>query len=233
MADLFSFLRWARDHRLIVARFVPHRIKADEQRVRRYPTEVIEDLCAHMVAPSADPFEALALYLLMFHACTVSELRLAEVPMVLSLSDESLLPTLAESYFVRLSRHRFEPQRPMNRPDTRIDFWTQESHWLKPLLERFEEERRRMVGDVRTPYLFVTPHSLRHMIPVGAGAIRGIVKRATLHAHGSACTAKSLRIRMAAVIADHRGEGLLELLGWRPRQALAYTWLPGEIVQPG
>ena len=48
--------------------------------IRRYDDDVVERLCHYMVAPDADPEEALVLYFIIFHQLTVTEICKAKLP---------------------------------------------------------------------------------------------------------------------------------------------------------
>src|SRR5258708_14270626 len=90
-SHLRMFFDWAELHGFIsrnpltgeVCRITSRTVTSIDQRgnrlevgyaIRRYDDRVIEKLCGYIVSPEADPEEAIILYLIIFHLCTVREL---------------------------------------------------------------------------------------------------------------------------------------------------------------
>ncbi len=115
--------------------------------IQHYSSEVIKHLCAYLTASDADPVEALILYLIIFHACSVWELQHAELPTVFPLRQNIASPRLAEAYYVIVPKPPPSlGDRSPGRPDVRLDFPDKAAPWLKPLLERFECQREQTVS---------------------------------------------------------------------------------------
>ncbi len=145
-ATLHAFFDWAKVNRLVVANPVQRRIPMPPQTIRHYPTSITKQL-GSLSEPSIDPTEGLILYLIIVHTCSVWELQHAQIPSVLPLTEEVPVPRLAEFYYVVLpknapSRGRHSPGRPLGR----LDFPPEAAPWLKPLLERFEQQRQGIGG---------------------------------------------------------------------------------------
>ena len=173
------------------------------------------------------------LYLIIFHALSVWELRHAALPTVLPLRKDIAAPTLAEAYYVNVPKPApTRGDRSPGRPDVRLDFPVKAAPWLKPLLLRFERQRQRMVGDANNRYLFVTPKLARHNTVVSHFFIWKMVQQASQRVLGAACNPNALRKTAGVLFADRAGAGVLHWMGWDDQQAFAYTWALREVVQP-
>jgi hypothetical protein len=175
----------------------------------------------------------LILYLIIVHACSLWELKHAQLPALLPLNETIAVPSLATSYYVVFpkavpSRGRHTP----GRPSRRLDFPPEAAPWLKPLLERFEQQRRAIVKEANNPYLLVASGKAHRKTPVCDDFVEQLVQRASLHILGAACTARLLRQTAAVILADTISAGILPWLGWEEKQAFAYAWVPREIVLP-
>lgn len=231
-STLHKFFDWAKVNHLVVANPVQRRIPMPPQTIRHYPVEITKQL-GSLSDPSIDPTEGLILYLIIVHACSVWELQHAQIPSVLPLTEAVPVPSLAKFYYVVIpkaapSRGRHSP----GRPHSRLDFPPEAASWLGPLLERFEQQRQGIVKETSNPYLFVAPGRAHHNTPVSQAFILNLVKRASLHLLGAACTARLLRQTAAVMLADTISAGILPWLGWDEVQAFAYAWAPREIVFP-
>ena len=232
-ARLFVFFDWLKMNRLVIANPVQRKTAAPEPTIRHYPLEVIKQLIAFITTPDADPIEAVMLYLIIFHALSVWELRHATLPTVLPLRQDIAAPTLAEAYYVNVPRPApTRGDRSPGRPDVRLDFPVKAASWLKPLLLRFERQRQRMVGDAKNHHLFVTPKLARHNTVVSHVLIWKMVQQASLRVLGAACNPNALRKTAGVMFADRAGAGVLHWMGWDDQQAFAYTWASREVVQP-
>jgi hypothetical protein len=104
--------------------------------------------------------------------------------------------------------------------------------WLKPLLVRFESQRRQIVGTVKNAYLLVGRGRARHNTPVRKMFVWRIVRRASLRVLGVACNPSMLRKTAGVLFADRVGGGVLRWMGWHDKQAFAYTWAMREMIHP-
>jgi hypothetical protein len=218
---------------MVIANPVQRKTAAPEPTIRHYPPEVIKQLIAFMTTPDADPVEAVMLYLIIFHALSVWELRHAALPTILPLRQEIATPTLAEAYYVNVPKPApTRGDRSPGRPDVRLDFPAKAAPWLKPLLLRFEHQRQQLVGDANNRYLFVTPKLARHNTVVSHCFIWNMVRQASLYVLGAACNPNALRKTSGVMFADRAGAGVLRWMGWDEQQAFAYTWAARELVLP-
>jgi len=229
---LRGFFAWAKIHHLVLTNPVQRRVPLPQRAIRHYPPSITQRLCS-LSAPGTDPTEGLILYLIIVHACTLWELKHAQLPTLLPLNATIPVPSLAEAYYVVLpkadpSRGRHTP----GRPSRRLDFPPEAACWLKPLLEQFERQRQEMVKGANNPYLFVAPGKAHRQTPMSDEFVRQLVQRASLHILGAACTARLLRQTAAVILADTISAGILPWLGWEEKQAFAYAWVPREIVLP-
>lgn len=229
---LRGFFTWAKAQHLVLANPVQRRVPQPQRTIRHYPPSITQRLCS-LSAPGTDPTEGLILYLIIVHACSLWELKHAQLPALLPLNETIALPSLAASSSVVIpkaapSRGRHTP----GRPDRRLDFPPEAAPWLKPLLEQFEQQRQQIVKGANNPYLLVAPGKAHRKTPVSDEFVRLLVKRASLHILGAACTARLLRQTAAVILADTISAGVLPWLGWEEKQAFAYAWVPREIVLP-
>jgi len=194
---------------------------------------VTKQLCTYITMPGADPVEALTLYLIIFHALSVWELQHAQLPTVFSLRQDIAPPRLAEAYYVLVPKPAPSlGDRSPGRPDVRLDFPAKAAPWLKPLLERFERQRKQMVSNPRNRYLLIAPNKARHNTPVGHVFVWKMVREASLRVLGAACNPNTLRKTAGVMFADRAGAGVLRWMGWDEQQAFAYTWAAREMIQP-
>ena len=229
---LRGFFAWARVHRLVLMNPGKLRVPLPPRTIRHYPPSITQRLCS-LSEPFTDPTEGLILYLIIVHACSLWELKHAQLPTLLPFNETIPMPSLAASYYVVLpkavpSRGRHTP----GRPSGRLDFPPEAASWLKPLLEQFERQRQGIVKETNNPYLLVAPGKAHRKTPVSDEFVRQLVQRASLHILGGACTARLLRQTAAVILADTISAGILPWLGWEEKQAFAYVWAPREIVLP-
>jgi hypothetical protein len=232
-AKLLVFFDWAKINRMVVTNPIQRKIPAPHATITHYPPDVIQKLYTYVVSPDADPLEALTLYLVLFHALSVWELQHVQVPTLLSLHEDVPLPTLADSYYVIVPKP--DPSlgdRSPGRPDIRLDFLPRAEPWLKPLLQRFEDERRATLRNQTNRYLLVAPGRSRHNTPVGKVFVWQVIRRASLRVLGATCSPNTLRKTVAVMFADRAGAGILRWMGWDEQQAFAYTWAERETVHP-
>jgi predicted GIY-YIG superfamily endonuclease len=162
------FFDWAKTNHLVITNPVQRKVTANNPSIEHYTLEVIQDLCRYIPTPDAHPIGALILYLIIFHACSVWELRHAQLPTLYRLHDGIRLPTLAESYHILLpqppsSRGDYSP----GRPNDRVDFPTDAAPWLQPLLDHYEHRRHQVVKNANNRYVLFSSQTAHHNIPVG------------------------------------------------------------------
>ncbi len=214
-AKLLVFFDWLRINRLVVVNPVQRKTPAPAPTIQHYPPEVIKQLCTYITTPNADPLEALILYLIIFHAFSVWELRHAQLPTVFSLRQDMPPPRFAEAYYLIVPKPAPSlGDRSPGRPEVRLDFPTTAAPWLKPLLERFEHQREQVVSNPRNRYLLIAPNKARHNTPVGHVFVWKIVRQASLRVLGAACTPTMLRKTAGVMFADRAGAGVLRWMGW-------------------
>jgi hypothetical protein len=156
------------------------------------------------------------------------------LPNIVPLHQEVSLPSLAESYYIVIPRPSPSlGRRSPGRPRSRLDFPPDIAPWLKPLLERFEGQRKQVVGNAQNRYLIFNSLSRTpRNTPVSTPYIEMIVRRVTEKVLGATCNAKTLR-KTAAVMFARRANGAgLRFMGWKHRQAFAYNWHDRKIVHP-
>ncbi len=232
-AVLRVFFDWAKMTRVSLMNPVQRKLPASALTIRHYTSELIEQLCTSLVDPEADPVEALVLYLIIFHAFSVWELRHAEIPGMYLLESGTWVTTLSETYGVDLPRPRVSRGvHSPGRPQTHIPFPEAALPWLKPLLSRFERARLRSLKNASTKYLLLSPFSSRHNTPVSSMFIQNIVRRASLRVLGGVCNPSTLRKTSGVIFTDQAGSGVLHWHGWDERQAFAYTWAERVLVHP-
>jgi len=172
------------------------------------------------------------LYLVIFHALTIWELRHVTLPTFLPLRQDVTLPGLAESYYVITPKP--EPSlgdRSPGRPDVRLDFPAKAALWLKPLLDRFERQRQLMAPNPQNRYLFINAYTRHRTTPVGHDSIRSTIHKASGRVLGVSCNPNTLRKTAGVMFADRAGAGILRWMGWDDQQAFKYAWAPREEIQ--
>jgi hypothetical protein len=199
--------------------------------VSYYPPEVVKPLCEYMTSPDAEPTEALILYLIIFHGLSGDELRRALIPSEISKAEHRT--TLADAYHLLvpappISCHNHSP----GQPGQRVGFLPECAGWLKPLLERFEQQRQLNLSSESNPYLLVAAIRKKHNVPVGRCFVRLTVRRASLRILNAICLPRLLRMTSAVMIVQRGGAGCLMLMAREGQQAFVYSWAPRRIVHP-
>lgn len=230
-AKLYVFFTWARANHLIAYNPVQRRTPAPDPTIHHYSADVVRELCAYIGSEDADPREAIALFLILFHGLTVWELCHAKVPQVLALNDGSQTVSLADAYYVIVPRPApSKGDRSPGRPSTRVQFPEAARPWLAPLLTRYDYRRRDQLAERKNEYLFVTP--LRHNVPASGSFITNLVTQATLRILGGSCNPNTLRKTCGVLMSERGGGAVLCELGWEANQAFAYLWVPRVTVSP-
>jgi AMP-binding enzyme len=196
--------------------------------------KVIRQLCACIAAVDSDPTEAMSLYLILFHALSVWELRHVRIPVpVRPLRQGTSVPSLSESYYLIVPKPSPSlGDRSPGRPDVRLDFHPSAASWPRNLLDRYEHQRRQIVQNPANEYLFVSSMSARRDMPVGKAFFWHAIRRASLRVLGGAYSPNILRKTVGIMFADRAGAGILHWMGWDDQQAFAYTWAERQIVRP-
>ena len=231
-AKLYVFFEWAHANQLVLRNPVQRKTPAPAPTIRHYASDVIRPLCAYISDPTANPREALLLYLILFHGMSAWELCHAQIPIVANLAGGALtgIP-LVEAYYVIVPRPApSRGNRAPGRPSTRLEFPSAARPWLASLLERYERYRADQLQQRRNDYLFVTP--LRHNIPISRSWINSLVAQATQRILGGACNPNTLRKTCALQLAERGGGAILCELGWNPMQAFVYMWAARVVVAP-
>ena len=181
----------------------------------------------------ADPTEAMCLYLILFHALSVWELRHARIPVVHPLRQDMPVPSFSEAYHLIVPKPSPSVgDRSPGRPDVRLDISASAASWLRGLLDRYEHQRRQIVRNPVNEYLFVSAASARRDMPVGNAFIWNAVRRASRRVLGGACNPNTLRKSVGIMFADRAGAGVLRWMGWGNQQAFAYAWADRQMVHP-
>jgi hypothetical protein len=207
-----------------------------ERGIRRYDDRVVEKLSAYIVTPDADPEVALVLYLIVFHLCTVTELRNAKIPSLAK--DFSDLPALSDSadYECLLvpQREFTRGNRSARRHSTVIKFPPKALPWLVPILRRHYARRREVVRASRHEYLLAGEGRARHNRPVGKDYVRRLVGKASLQILGAAVNPWDLRRTAAAVFAarSRRRGAILTRMGYSEVWATHFNYKETFSLRP-
>lgn len=234
-SNLFTFFEWAEHRQLVHSNPVQCRIRDDEGKITHYSEKIFEKLFAYLKSPQANPEEALALYLIFFHAFKVTELRSAQFTASVPQTDEQSRPSLTENYSLLIAP---QPCPRANNAGRRlslhIDFPSEAAHWLKPLLARFERYRAAAVCNPRNNYLFISSQSARHSTPVSKEYIRRLVTKATRSVLGAVANASTLRRTAGVIFTDEcpRRGVVLTKLGWGTQRANGYTFMRRRVLHP-
>jgi hypothetical protein len=203
--------------------------------IRRYDDYVVAQLCRYIVSPDADPEEALVLYLIIFHLLTVTELRHAKIPSLAAAAEKRASQCdRAEDFEYlqlpvrKLSRGRQSP----GREGSIMKFPKEAASWLRPLLERYFEKRRKGRD---SEYLFVGQfHRTRKNRPVNKRYICELVHRASRRILNGTVNPRDLRGTSAAIMA-HRSKrrgAILTKLGYKSLRATRFNYLESFLLEP-
>ena len=186
-----------------------------------------------MVAPDADPEEALVLYLIIFHLLTVTELRNAKIP---SLAAETPLGDRDRAkdfeYLLLPVRERSRGRHARRRDGPIMRYPKEAAHWLRPLLERYFEKRSRGRD---SEYLFVGQfRPSRNTTPVDPRHIYELVYQASLRVLNGTINPRDLRSTVAAIRADmsKRRGAILTKLGYSSERATRFNYLETFLLTP-
>ena len=206
--------------------------------IQYYPWEVISALLKSIQDPKMPAEEAMVLYLLLHHACSLWELQTVRIPSQClpralgAEPSESLEDTLLLEWRQReLSRNK----QFVGRSGEMLRMEPTDEPWLRDLVRRFIRERNQKLRDPNYPYLFVSVKKSSRRRPVNPRYIRTLVESATARITGRVCTVNMLGKCSKVLYAEFGGhEGFLHLreLGLGDDQARAYSWLKRVKVIP-
>ena len=203
--------------------------------IRRYDDDVVERLCRYIVAPDANPEEALVLYLIIFHLLTVTELCNAKIPSLVAAAETPKGNCDHEKdfeYLVLPVRKRSRGRPVPSRDGPIMKFPKEAAYWLRPLLERYFEKRRRGRD---SEYLFVGQfRPTRNSMPVSQRHIYQLVHQASLRVLNGTVNPRDLRGTSAAIMA-HRSKrrgAILTKLGYKSLRATRYNYLETFLLAP-
>ena len=200
--------------------------------IRRYDDNVVERLCSYMASPEADPEEALVLYLIFFHLLTVTELRNAKIP---SLAAENLPGDCDRArdfeYLLLPVRQLSRGRHLLTREGPIMKYAKEATCWLRPLLERYFEKRKR-IGV--SEYLFAGQYQRTQNRPVGQAHINLLVHRASQRVLNGMVNARDLRNTAAAIMAgkSKRRGAILTKLGYTRAWATRFNYLETFLLEP-
>lgn len=248
LSDLRMFFDWALLHELVTENpardqlcsiralpFANGNGLADDRRIgraiRRYGDEVIMKLGAYIFSPEADAEEALVLYFIIFHLCTVQEVCGLRVPSCVTTN------TNAEGDYEGLL---FTPEkltrghRATRRSRGILKFPPRTAVRLRPLLDSHYENRKRLIKTDQYEYFLAMNNRCRHNKPVSEAYVQSIVKRASLRVlrEGEVCASR-LRITAASLFSkkSKKRSGVLSPLGYRSAHTAAFNYLE-EVILP-
>lgn len=169
------------------------------------------------------------LYLVIAHQLSTEELQRARIPdgpdqgpMKLSEAFAIVVPKRSPSF----GKYR------SGRSSTRVDFPAEAAHWLRPLLERFEQRRQQYIKKDMNRHVFVVPHRARWDTRAGRGYFQACVRRASQRVLGMTCNINTLRKTSAVFWTDIGGPGMIKNMGWSGEHAFVYMWAERQIVVP-
>jgi hypothetical protein len=201
--------------------------------IRRYDDKVVERFFFYMTSPDADPEEALILYLIFFHLLTVTELRNAKIPSLAAAENPTGECDRARDFEylllpVRQSSRGLQSPR---REGPIVKYAKEATCWLRPLLERYFEKRKR-IGV--SEYLFVGRYQMTQNRPVCDTQILDLVQRASQRVLSGVVNPRDLRGTVAAIRADtsKRRGAILTRLGYTRKWATRFNYLETFLLEP-
>lgn len=233
LTSLRSYFRWARINRLIAADPTRNITMKTGKKIRYYPEEFIKQLCEYLGDSEADPREAFALYLILFHGVSIWELQHAQIPVLTSSTGMVQQQPLKDAYCILIPKK--SPSRrklSRGRPRARVCFPEEAAAWLKPLLDRFDHWREQHVKNEKNKYVFCPLNNRdRHLTPINVTKIHRLISSASLRVLGVEINPKILRQTIAIHYMEQSGPVMLRWMGWSGQTAFDYTWMPRELVQ--
>jgi hypothetical protein len=202
--------------------------------IRRYDDTVVKRFFRYMASPDADPEEALILYLIFFHLLTVTELRNAKIPSLVAAAENPTGECDRTKDFEYLLLPVRQPSRGLQLPRREgpiMKYAKEAAWWLRPLLERYFEKRKR-IGV--SEYLFVGRYQLTQNRPVCDTQIHDLVQRASQRVLDGVVNPRDLRNTAAALTADRskRRGAILTRLGYTRGWATRFNYLETFLLEP-
>ena len=202
--------------------------------IRRYDDKVVERFFSYMALPDADPEEALILYLIFFHLLTVTELRNAKIPSLVTAAENPTGECDRARDFEYLLLPVRQPSRGLQSPRRDgpiMKYAKKPAWWLRPLLERYFEKRKR-IGV--SEYLFVGRHQRTQNKPVCDTQMLDLVQRASQRVLNGVVNPRDLRNTAAAILADRskRRGAILTRLGYTRGWATRFNYLEMFLLDP-
>jgi len=202
--------------------------------IRRYDDEVVERFFSYMASPDADPEEALILYLIFFHLLTVTELRNAKIPSLVAAAENPTGECDRARDFEYLLLPVRQPSRGRQSPRREgpiMKYAKKAAWWLRPLLERYFEKRKR-IGV--SEYLFVGRYQRTQNRPVCDTQILDLLQRASQRVLDGVVNPRDLRNTAAALTADRskRRGAILTKLGYTRGWATRFNYLETFLLEP-
>jgi hypothetical protein len=202
--------------------------------IRRYDDKVVERFFRYMASPDADPEEALILYLIFFHLLTVTEIRNAKIPSLVAAAENPTGECDRARDFEYLLLPVREPSRGRQSPRREgpiMKYAKKAAWWLRPLLERYFEKRKR-IGV--SEYLFVGRYQLTQNRPVCDTQILDLLQRASQRVLDGVVNPRDLRNTAAALTADRskRRGAILTKLGYTRGWATRFNYLETFLLEP-
>jgi hypothetical protein len=186
--------------------------------IRRYDDSVVEKLCADIVAPDADPEEAIVLYFIIFHLLENWDLRNLRMPSSQAKQFEYLeLPM----------RQVTRGKRSVTRKETKVMFHPKALPWLRPILERYYKKRASMVKVEHQQHFLVNERTARCNKSVTKIHVTDVVRRVSLKVLGGVVTASELRNTAADISVQHsnRRGAILTCMGYSALAATRFNYL--------
>jgi site-specific recombinase XerD len=232
-AVLKIFFSWAKMNRMTVTMPVKVTTPAPVPKITHYPIPTFERLFPYIWDPKADPRGALTLYLILAHGCSPWELRHLQLPQVTPINLSTRRVRLSESYRLILpARQPSLGNKSPGRPQGWIEFHTSLSSRLKPLLDRYEDQRAAVLLNLSNPYLLVSEYTCRRVHPVSNYFLWNLIQITTKEALGFSCNANTLRKTFAVILTDEGDGALLLRFGWHSCQASQYTFMNRVVLSP-
>lgn len=117
----------------------------------------------------------------------------------------------------------------------KLDFPEKAESFLKPLLARFEQQRAKTIKNPKNRYVFISAGvtgTHRHPAPVSGSFLFEKIRAVTQRLMGFLCNPRTLRQTIGLLYADRAGGSILQMMGWKGRQAYKYLCAPRELVDP-
>lgn len=227
------FFDWARIERFAIINPVQIKVGRPPKIIQHYSPEVIQQLFNYITSPETDPLEAIVLYLIIAYGFSNWELQHVQLQSFFDLRNGKRFLPLAEVYGVVLPKPSPSiGNRTPGRPDTFLKFRPKDASWLKPLLERLEQDRNKVLKGGSSRYLIVTRETARIENPASKKTVYRIVRRGSRNATGAACNPRTLRKTVGIIFTDKNGSSVLTWMGWSDSQIPKYDSATRKEIQP-